>query len=264
MWNQYDYDRSDAEQENQHKSRTSRGIIQHFHFKMMNVRYHLKENSKIWKTWDFNCIFISGCLDIIREVTLFFAKYSSDAGDHNWWSALSQMQAYFWHCLSVMRWKTCNSSGLRKLIMRSRHLKPFRVYWFLFCTLALEKIAYCLKLGCSQNLISGHYWQACINVTEVICVVQNRDNYIRSCKLLPDGCTLIVGGEASTLSIWDLAAPTPRIKAELTSSAPACYALAISPDSKVCFSCCSDGNIAVWDLHNQTLVRWVLLVFCKL
>uniref|UniRef100_A0A3B3YBU3 Groucho/TLE N-terminal Q-rich domain-containing protein n=1 Tax=Poecilia mexicana TaxID=48701 RepID=A0A3B3YBU3_9TELE len=83
----------------------------------------------------------------------------------------------------------------------------------------------------------------------------NRDNYIRSCKLLSDGRTLIVGGEASTLSIWDLATPTPRIKAELTSSAPACYALAISPDNKVCFSCCSDGNIVVWDLHNQTLVR---------
>ncbi|MEQ2164244.1 Transducin-like enhancer protein 4, partial [Goodea atripinnis] len=85
--------------------------------------------------------------------------------------------------------------------------------------------------------------------------LQNRDNYIRSCKILPDGRTLIVGGEASTLSIWDLATPTPRIKAELTSSAPACYALAISPDNKVCFSCCSDGNIVVWDLHNQTLVR---------
>ncbi|KAJ6636497.1 Protein groucho [Pseudolycoriella hygida] len=82
-----------------------------------------------------------------------------------------------------------------------------------------------------------------------------RDNYIRSVKLLPDGRTLIVGGEASNLSIWDLASPTPRIKAELTSAAPACYALAISPDSKVCFSCCSDGNIAVWDLHNQNLVR---------
>lgn len=86
-------------------------------------------------------------------------------------------------------------------------------------------------------------------------LLQNRDNYIRSCKLLPDGRTLIVGGEASTLTIWDLASQTPRIKAELTSSAPACYALAISPDAKVCFSCCSDGNIAVWDLHNQTLVR---------
>ncbi|XP_065059502.1 transducin-like enhancer protein 4 [Rhopilema esculentum] len=82
-----------------------------------------------------------------------------------------------------------------------------------------------------------------------------RDIYIRSCKLLPDGRTLIVGGEASMLTIWDLAASTPRIKTELTSNAPACYALAISPDSKVCFSCCSDGNIAVWDLHNETLVQ---------
>ncbi|XP_030075396.1 transducin-like enhancer protein 2 isoform X2 [Microcaecilia unicolor] len=83
----------------------------------------------------------------------------------------------------------------------------------------------------------------------------NRDNYIRSCKLLPDGHSLIVGGEASTLSVWDLAAVTPRIKAELTSSAPACYALAISPDAKLCFSCCSDGNIVVWDLQNQSLIR---------
>ncbi|XP_031636006.1 protein groucho isoform X2 [Contarinia nasturtii] len=90
-------------------------------------------------------------------------------------------------------------------------------------------------------------------VSQLDCL--QRDNYIRSVKLLPDGRTLIVGGEASNLSIWDLASPTPRIKAELTSSAPACYALAISPDSKVCFSCCSDGHIAVWDLHNQALVR---------
>lgn len=82
-----------------------------------------------------------------------------------------------------------------------------------------------------------------------------RDNYIRSVRLANEGTTLIVGGEASFLCMWDLATPTPRIKAELTSSAPACYALAMSPDSKVCFSCCSDGNIAVWDLHNQTLVR---------
>nr|CAD7413514.1 unnamed protein product [Timema poppensis] len=136
-----------------------------------------------------------------------------------------------------------------------------------------------------------------VPVSQLDCL--QRDNYIRSVKLLPDGRTLIVGGEASNLSIWDLVSPTPRIKAELTSNAPACYALAISPDTKevalrvshsslmssdrmkprsgdwvvtinflyatsitslsigssVCFSCCSDGNIAVWDLHNQTLVR---------
>ena len=30
------------------------------------------------------------------------------------------------------------------------------------------------------------------------------DNYIRSCKLLADGQTLIVGGETNTLYLWDL------------------------------------------------------------
>ncbi|GBO35282.1 Transducin-like enhancer protein 3, partial [Araneus ventricosus] len=83
--------------------------------------------------------------------------------------------------------------------------------------------------------------------------VKQRDNYIRSCKLLPDGRTLIVGGEASTICIWDLGTPTPRIKAELT-SVPCLLRSGHKPRSKVCFSCCSDGNIAVWDLHNQNLV----------
>ena len=40
---------------------------------------------------------------------------------------------------------------------------------------------------------------------------QQRDNYIRSVKLLQDGRTLIVGGEASTISIWDLAAVSTDI-----------------------------------------------------
>ncbi|XP_028169546.1 protein groucho-like isoform X14 [Ostrinia furnacalis] len=108
----------------------------------------------------------------------------------------------------------------------------------------------CVKLWDITNPVSPTTLEP---LSQLDCL--QRDNYIRSVKLLPDGRTLIVGGEASNLSIWDLASPTPRMRAELTSSAPACYALAISPDSKVCFSCCSDGNIAVWDLQNQTLVR---------
>ena len=40
----------------------------------------------------------------------------------------------------------------------------------------------------------------------IFLILQQRDNYIRSIKLLQDGRTLVVGGEASTLSIWDLAA----------------------------------------------------------
>ena len=39
-----------------------------------------------------------------------------------------------------------------------------------------------------------------------------RDNYIRSCKLLPDGRTLLVGGEAKTLTVWDLSGPAPKMK----------------------------------------------------
>uniref|UniRef100_A0A170VKL8 Protein groucho-1-like protein isoform x5 n=1 Tax=Triatoma infestans TaxID=30076 RepID=A0A170VKL8_TRIIF len=50
-------------------------------------------------------------------------------------------------------------------------------------------------------------------VSQLDCL--QRDNYIRSVKLLPDGRTLIVGGEASNLSIWDLASPTPRLKQNL-------------------------------------------------
>ena len=38
------------------------------------------------------------------------------------------------------------------------------------------------------------------------------DNYIRSCKLLPDGRTLIVGGETNTLHMWDLAAVSAPAK----------------------------------------------------
>jgi len=47
-------------------------------------------------------------------------------------------------------------------------------------------------------------------VSQLECL--QRDSYIRSCKLLPDGRTLLVGGESSTLCIWDLSGPSPRIK----------------------------------------------------
>ena len=42
--------------------------------------------------------------------------------------------------------------------------------------------------------------------TPLHCLECLGDNYIRSCKLLPDGRTLIVGGETNTLHMWDLAA----------------------------------------------------------
>lgn len=47
-----------------------------------------------------------------------------------------------------------------------------------------------------------------------------------------------------------------RIKGELKLNAPACYALALGPsDLKLCYCCCSDGSIAIYDIHNQSLVK---------
>ena len=42
------------------------------------------------------------------------------------------------------------------------------------------------------------------------------EHYIRSCKLLSDNRTLLVGGEANTLSVWDLSGPSPKLKVSLT------------------------------------------------
>lgn len=45
------------------------------------------------------------------------------------------------------------------------------------------------------------------------------------------------------------------MKVELDSEAQACYALAISPDNKLCFSCSADGKIIIWDLDSKKMVR---------
>lgn len=46
----------------------------------------------------------------------------------------------------------------------------------------------------------------------------------------------------------------------LETTAPACYALAVSPltaptRTALCFTCCSDGNINVFDVHNKILIK---------
>ncbi|CAL8077107.1 unnamed protein product [Calicophoron daubneyi] len=81
-----------------------------------------------------------------------------------------------------------------------------------------------------------------------------QDSYVRSIKLFPDATSLIIGGESNALTLWDLSG-TGRRKAELTFEAPACYALALSTNGKLCYSCCSDGYVSVWDVHNQSVVH---------
>ncbi|CAP24842.1 Protein CBR-UNC-37 [Caenorhabditis briggsae] len=79
-----------------------------------------------------------------------------------------------------------------------------------------------------------------------------KDNYIRSCKLFQDGKTLLIGGEASTVALWDL---TTQMKTlDLETESQACYALALSPDEKLLFACLADGNILIYDIHNKEKV----------
>lgn len=85
-------------------------------------------------------------------------------------------------------------------------------------------------------------------------------NYIRSCKIYDSGSKMIVGGEATVLTVWDLptsTSGTPQKIAELTSEAPACYALCIPEEgpSSTCYSCCSDGFVSVWDLRTHSIVK---------
>ena len=51
-------------------------------------------------------------------------------------------------------------------------------------------------------------------VSQLECL--QKDSYIRSCKILPDRRTLLVGGEASKLSVWDLNSNPPRVKVGLS------------------------------------------------
>ena len=38
-----------------------------------------------------------------------------------------------------------------------------------------------------------------------------KESYIRSCKLLPDRKSILVGGESNTLSLWDIST-APKLK----------------------------------------------------
>ena len=75
--------------------------------------------------------------------------------------------------------------------------------------------------------------------------------------MTPNGSTLrdSKNSNSPTSSNTSTILPTINFKGELQSKAAACYALAISADGKLCFSCCSDGNVIVWDIQNQSIVQ---------
>ncbi|XP_060041194.1 transducin-like enhancer protein 7 [Erinaceus europaeus] len=82
---------------------------------------------------------------------------------------------------------------------------------------------------------------------------QDHQNCVLTCKLFPDEQSLVTGGLSQTLTLWDLA-PTPRIRAQLASTGPLCYSLALSSDARICVACFK-GFVEIWDVPNQILIR---------
>ncbi len=85
-----------------------------------------------------------------------------------------------------------------------RQLKPVHTlnHGGVVCTVALSQSArhaYTGGKGCVK--IWDLHQPTVSPVHKLECL---RDNYIRSCKLLRDGSSLIVGGEDATIVIWDL------------------------------------------------------------
>uniref|UniRef100_A0A8R1DME6 WD_REPEATS_REGION domain-containing protein n=2 Tax=Caenorhabditis japonica TaxID=281687 RepID=A0A8R1DME6_CAEJA len=108
----------------------------------------------------------------------------------------------------------------------------------------------CVKIwDVKESDITGNTVVSRVPLSSLDCL---KENYIRSCKLFEDGNTLLIGGEASTVALWDLTTETKTL--DLETESQACYALAMSPDEKLLFACLADGNILIYDIHNKLKV----------
>ncbi|XP_033613915.1 transducin-like enhancer protein 7 isoform X2 [Fukomys damarensis] len=83
--------------------------------------------------------------------------------------------------------------------------------------------------------------------------LQDPRDCVLTCKLFPDEQSLITGGKAQALTLWDLV-PTPQVRAHLASTGTTCFSLAISSDGQICVACFR-GFVEIWDLQNQILIR---------
>ncbi|KAJ9049280.1 Transducin-like enhancer protein 2 [Entomophthora muscae] len=104
-------------------------------------------------------------------------------------------------------------------------------------------------LGCVK------LWDRSKGVSCAALSLESMDNYIRACRISPDGKTLVVGGESDKIVLWDISQPTPASLACFVASSTAVYAMTFSPDSRHLFTCGSGGDILVWDLPTRKRIR---------
>lgn len=85
--------------------------------------------------------------------------------------------------------------------------------------------------------------------------LESMDNYVRACRITPDGKTLVVGGESDKIILWDISQTPPASLSCFVTSSSAVYAITFSSDSRYMFSCCASGEIIVWDLKTQKRIK---------
>lgn len=89
-----------------------------------------------------------------------------------------------------------------------------------------------------------------------LCPSQTQGAYLRTCLLFSNSTTLLTGGHRLTgVSIWDLTAPSLRVKDELPCAGLTCQALAASLEDSQVFASFTDGTIRIWDFRDQSVVR---------
>nr|XP_058916079.1 transducin-like enhancer protein 6 [Kogia breviceps] len=86
--------------------------------------------------------------------------------------------------------------------------------------------------------------------------VQTQGAYLRTCLLFSNSTALLTGGHRLTsVSLWDLTAPSLYVRVELPCAGLTCQALAASPEDNLAFAGFTDGRVRIWDLRNQSVVR---------
>uniref|UniRef100_A0A8D2KFN0 TLE family member 6, subcortical maternal complex member n=1 Tax=Urocitellus parryii TaxID=9999 RepID=A0A8D2KFN0_UROPR len=88
---------------------------------------------------------------------------------------------------------------------------------------------------------------------------QAPDAYLCTCLLSSNSRTLLTGGHnLGSVCVWDLAAPSLRVKGELPCQEAACQALAAKADESLVFAGFTDGSVRIWDLRAPHVVRDIL------
>ncbi|NIG62059.1 transducin-like enhancer protein [Pontoporia blainvillei] len=86
--------------------------------------------------------------------------------------------------------------------------------------------------------------------------VQTQGAYLRTCLLFSNSTALLTGGHNLTsVSLWDLTAPSLYVRVELPCAGLTCQALAASPEDNLAFAGFTDGSVRIWDLRNKSVVR---------